>query len=192
MVLAAKTPALMHALIGKLKTAFAIKDMGPVSYFLGVEVCRSPDGFFLSQAQSINDILDRAGMRNCKHVTTSAEDKPKPSMLDGKPVSAADASFFRSITSALQYMTLTRPDIAYAVQQLYLHMHSPTVAHVTMMKRVLRYVKETPHIGVKLRTSSYMTLTAYSDADWADCLDTRCSTSGFCVFLSDALVSWSS
>jgi hypothetical protein len=87
---------------------------------------------------------------------------------------------------------LTRPDIAYAVQQLCLHMHSPHDVHVAMMKRVLRYVKGTPNIGIQLRPSSSPSLTAYSDADWAGCPDTRRSTSGFYIFLGDALVSWSS
>lgn len=103
MVLAAKTSVLLHAIISKLKTAFAIKDMGPVSYFLGVDVRQTADGFFLSQAQYVDDILDRAGMRNCKPVTTPADTKPKQSTLDGKPVHASEASFFQSIADALQY-----------------------------------------------------------------------------------------
>jgi hypothetical protein len=172
MVLAAKTPALLHASIKKLQSAFAVKDMGALAYFLGVDVRRTTEGFFLSQEQYVDDLLEHAGMKNCK--------------------AAADASFFRSIAGVLQYLTLTRPDIAYAVQQLCLHMHAPHDIHVAMLKRVLRYIKGTPQIGIQLRAMTSPTLTAYSDADWPGCPDTRRSTSGFCVFLGDALVSWSS
>jgi len=87
MVLDASSPALLRDIINKLKSAFAIKDMGPLAYFLGVDVHRTGDGFFLSQAQYVDDILGRAGMLNCKPVATPADTKPKQSISDGKPVS---------------------------------------------------------------------------------------------------------
>jgi histone deacetylase 1/2 len=192
MVLAAKTPAPLHASIKKLQSAFAVKDMGALAYFLGVDVRHTTEGFFLSQEQYVDDLLEHAGMKNCKAVATLADAKSKLSVSDGTPVSAADASFFRSIAGVLQYLTLTRPDIAYVVQQLCLHMHAPHDIHVAMLKRVLRYIKGTPQIGIQLRAMTSPTLTAYSDADWLGCPDIRRSTSGFCVFLGDALVSWSS
>jgi hypothetical protein len=96
------------------------------------------------------------------------------------------------MASALQYLTLTRPDIAYAVQQVCLHMHAPTEHHAVMLKRILRYIKGTTTHDIHLRAASTPTLTAYTDADWAGCPDTRRSTSGYVVFLGDALVSWSS
>lgn len=189
MVLTAKMPTLICDIIGKLKNAFAIEDMGPLAYFLGVDVCRSTEGFFLSQAQYVDDILDRAGMKNCKAVPTPAAAKPKQSTTDGKPVSASDASFFRSIAGALQYLMLKWLDITYAMQQLCLHMHSPHDVHVTMMKRVMCYIKGMPRIGIQLQASASPALTIYSDAVWAGCPDTRRSTSGFRIFLGDALVS---
>jgi hypothetical protein len=71
-------------------------------------------------------------------------------------------------------------------------MHAPRDVHQTMLKRVLRYVKGTTHLGVQLRVAPTATITAYSDADWAGCPDTRRSTSGFCVFLGNSIISWSS
>jgi hypothetical protein len=68
MVLAAKTPALLHASIKKLQSAFAVKDMGALAYFLGVDVRRTTEGFFLSQEQYVDDLLEHAGMKNCKAV----------------------------------------------------------------------------------------------------------------------------
>jgi hypothetical protein len=71
-------------------------------------------------------------------------------------------------------------------------MHAPTTAHQCLVKRILRYVRGTTALGLHLRRSNNYDLVAYSDADWAGCPDTRCSTSGFCVFMGDSLLSWSS
>jgi hypothetical protein len=82
-------------------------------------------------------------------------------------------------------------DIAYAVQQIYLHMHDPREPHLTSMKHILRYLKGTPYYGLVLRRSSSSDIVVYTDADWVGCPDTRRSTSGYAVFLGDNLVSWS-
>jgi hypothetical protein len=102
-----------------------------------------------------------------------------------------DASQFRSIVGALQYLTFTRPDIGYAVQQICLHVHGPREPHLTAMKHILRYICGTPDFGLLLRRSSGSDLVAYTDADWAGCPNTRRSTSGYAMFLGDNLVSWS-
>jgi hypothetical protein len=89
-------------------------------------------------------------------------------------------------------LTLTRPDIAYAVNQVCLHMHSPCDVHWSLVKRILRYIRGTMSHGIHIHSSPSTAMVAYSDADWAGCPDTRRSTSGYCVFLGDTLVSWSS
>jgi hypothetical protein len=129
-------------------------------------------------------------MSNCKAADTPADTKPKLSNTDGKPL--PDGSFYRSMADALQYLMITRLDLAYAVQQCCLHMHAPRDCHASMLKRVLRYFKGTTSFGIQLQASSTPAITAYTDADWAGCPDTRRSTSGFCVFVGDSLVSWSS
>ena len=131
------------------------------------------------------DILDRAGMADCKPCSTPVDTNPKL-VADGPPVQ--DASDFRSLAGALQYLTFTRPDITYAVQQVCLHMHDPREPQLAALKRILRNVKGTLHLGL-LHPSSQSELTVYSDADWAGCPDTRKSTSGYAVFLGDNLVS---
>jgi hypothetical protein len=136
------------------------------------------------------DILDRAGMTECKSCSTPVDLNPKLSNIVGDPV--ADPTDFRSLAGALQYLTFTRPNIAYAVQQICLHMHDPREPHLAALKRILRYVPGTLHLGLLLRPSAQTELVVYSDADWAGCPDTRRSTSGFAVFLGDSLVSWSS
>jgi len=158
-------------------------------YFLGIEVRRMPSGFVLSQALYATDVLERAGMSNYKPAPSPADTKPKLSSGDGDLIN--DPTWYRSTAGGLQYLTFTRPDIAYAVQQVCLHMHAPRTSHATMLKRVLCYVKRTTQLGLHLHGTTSPTLAAYTDADWAGCRDTRRSTSGFCIFLGDSLVSWS-
>uniref|UniRef100_A0ACD5VVJ9 Uncharacterized protein n=1 Tax=Avena sativa TaxID=4498 RepID=A0ACD5VVJ9_AVESA len=169
---------------------FAMKDLGPLHYFLGIRVRRTPRGFFLSQEQYAEEILQRAGMVQCKTATTPVDTLPKVAADAGAPV--ADPSEYRSLAGALQYLTMTRPDLAYAVQQVCLHMHDPRDGHLAIIKRILRYVRGTTSSGLLLHSSSPLDIVAYSDADWAGCPDTRRSTSGYCVYLGGALVSWSS
>jgi hypothetical protein len=138
------------------------------------------------------DILHRAGMADCKPSSTPVDTNPKLSATAGTLLRDSEATDFRSLAGALQYLTFTRPDIAYAVQQVCLHMHAPRDIHLAAMKRILRYIRGTLHLGLHLRPSSIDTLVAYSDADWAGCPDTRKSTSGYAVFLGDNLISWSS
>jgi hypothetical protein len=191
-ILTASTHSLLSSLISKLRQEFAMTDLGPLQHFLGVQVRRTPTGLFLSQQQYATDILARANMQNCNPCVTPADTRSKLSATDGQRLSSAQATEFRSIAGALQYLTLTRPDISYAVQQICLFMHSPREPHVSLMKRVLRYLKGTLHYGLSLLRSTNTNITAYSDADWAGCPDTRRSTSGYCVFVGDNLVAWSS
>jgi hypothetical protein len=164
-----------------------MKDLGQLHHFLGVIIEHHPDGLFLHQRTYTLDILKRAVMEDCKPCTTPVDLQTKLADDSGPPV--ADASQFWSIAGALQYLTFTRPDIAYAVQQICLLMHDPREPHLTAMKRILRYLRGTPDFGLLLRRSSSSNLVVYTDADWAGCPDTRRSTSGYAVFLGDNLVS---
>jgi hypothetical protein len=189
-ILTASTLAFLHRVVNVLKGMFAMKDLGHLHYFLSIQVRRDRHGFHLHQASYIADVLDHTCMMNCKHASTSVGTKPKSSVGVGKP--ATDATFYRSIVSALQYLMLTRPGIAYAINQVCLHMHSPYYVHWSLVKRILWYVRGMMSHGIRIHSSSSMAMVAYSDANWAGCPDTRQSTSGYCVFLGDTLVSWSS
>ncbi|GJU42426.1 ribonuclease H-like domain-containing protein [Tanacetum coccineum] len=103
-----------------------------------------------------------------------------------------DPTLYRSLAGSLQYLTFTRPDLSYAVQQLCLYMHYPREPHLNAMKRVLRYLRGTTDLGLQLFRSTTSQLIAYSNANWAGCPATRRSTSGYCAFLGDNLLTWSS
>jgi hypothetical protein len=104
----------------------------------------------------------------------------------------SDATDFHSLAGALHYLTFTRLNITYAVQQVYLHMHDPREPHLAALKRILRYVRGTLHPGLLLQPTTSIHLIVYTDVDWAGCPDTRRSTSGYAVFLNDNLDSSSS
>ncbi|GJZ06417.1 ribonuclease H-like domain-containing protein [Tanacetum coccineum] len=110
---------------------------------------------------------------------------------ESKLGSNGDPTLYRSLACALQYLTFTRPDISYVVQQICLYMHDPRDPYFTALKRILRYVRGTIDHGLQLHVSSTSQLTAYTYADWTGCPVTRRSTSGYCVFLGDNLLSWS-
>jgi len=174
-----------------MKGDFALKDLGDLHYFLGIEVSRVRDGILLTQEKYATDILKRVGMTNCKPVAAPLSVSEKLSVHEGNPLGSNDATNYRSVVGALQYLTLTRPDISFAVNKVCQFLHAPTTVHWTAVKRILRYVKLTAKLGLKISRSSSLLVSAFSDADWAGCVDDRRSTGGFAVFLGDNLVSWS-
>ena len=110
--------------------------MGALSFFLGIDVKRTSDGFYLTQDRYAENILERAGMTSCKPVAMPIDAKGK---LNADRPAVDDAHSYCSLAGALQYLTMTQPDIAFAVQQVCLHMHDPHMPHLALLKRILRY-----------------------------------------------------
>ncbi|XP_066360972.1 uncharacterized mitochondrial protein AtMg00810-like [Miscanthus floridulus] len=119
--------------------------MGALRFFLGIDIKRTKDGFYLSQERYAKDILEHTGMMNCKPTSTPIDTKNKLA-ANGPPTD--DATSYRSLAGALQFLTMTRPDIAFAVQQACLHMHDPRTPHMVLLKRILRYVHGTMSHGL--------------------------------------------
>ncbi|XP_042755658.1 uncharacterized mitochondrial protein AtMg00810-like [Lactuca sativa] len=191
-VLTTSSTALKIRLITGLKHKFDMTDIGFLSYFLGISVTRTNNSMFLSQHKYIEEILRCANMEACKLVATPVNTNSNLSLHNGEPVS--DPSLYRSLAGALQYLTFTRPDIAYVVQQICLFMHAPKLPHLNALKRILRYLKGTLTHGLILHCSPCSPstqLVSYTDDDWGGYLDTRRSTSGYCIFLGDNPISWS-
>jgi hypothetical protein len=190
-VVASSSQKAVDALLHDLGLDFALKDLGELHYFLGIEVNKVHDGIILSREKYANDLLQRVNMQICKTVDTPLSVTEKLSLEDGDVLSSDDSTRYRSIVGALQYITLTRPDIAFSVNKVCQFLHAPTTVYWTSVKRILRYLRGTTSLGLRLSRSSSTVISAFSDADWAGCPDDRRSTGGFAVFLGSNLVSWS-
>jgi hypothetical protein len=177
-------------LIQELSSEFALKDLGPLHYFLGVEAKRDAGGLCLSQQKYITDLLKKTNMSEAKPIGSPMSSSLVLSKFQGTTMT--DSPLYRSTVGSLQYLSLTRPDVAFAVNKVSQFMQDPRDTHWTAVKRILRYLKSTFHHHLYIHKSSSTNLTAYSESDWAGCPDDRRSTSGYCIFLGRNLISWSS
>uniref|UniRef100_A0A2N9F943 Integrase catalytic domain-containing protein n=1 Tax=Fagus sylvatica TaxID=28930 RepID=A0A2N9F943_FAGSY len=169
---------------------FEMKDLGPLSYFLGLEVSSSSDGYYLTQAKYTSDLISRAGITDSKIVDTSIEYNNRLNTHDGEPL--PDATLYRQLVGSLVYLTVTRPDISYAVHIVSQFMAAPRSLHYAAVLRILWYLKGTLFHGLHFSSQSSLTLQAYSDADWVGDPTDRRSTTGYCFLLGDSLISWHS
>jgi histone deacetylase 1/2 len=190
-IVTSSSPEAVTALLAHLKEDFALKDLGKLHYFLGIEVREEANGITLSQAKYAQDILKRVGMLGCKPCTTPLSASDKLSNYAGDPLSPEDATRYRSIVGALQYLTISRPDLSFAVNRVCQFLHAPTSVHWTAVKRILRYVQHTVGFGMHIQKNWSSVISAFSDADWAGDPDDRRSTGGFAVFFGSNLISWS-
>ncbi|GJV61904.1 retrovirus-related pol polyprotein from transposon TNT 1-94 [Tanacetum coccineum] len=188
LILTGNNETMLTSFTTHLNREFAIKDLGDLRYFLGLEVSYTDDGLFLSQAKYAKDILTRAYLLDSKPVATPLA--ANELFLSDGP-SFSDPTLYRSLVGALQYLTITRPDLSYAVNQASQFLHAPTTAHFRSVKRILRYVKGTLAFGLTFRRPHSISILGYSDADWARCIETRRSTYGYSIFRGGNLVSWS-
>ncbi|KAJ4761435.1 hypothetical protein LUZ62_071810 [Rhynchospora pubera] len=179
----------VHSCISLLQQHFALKDLGPIHYFLGLEAKRSAQGLHLSQTKYILDLLTRLNMVNAKPCTTPMATDISLMIGDSEPFD--DPHLYRSVVGALQYATLTRPDLSYAVNKVSQFMHNPTTNQWAAVKRILRYLCGSITHGLFISKGSPLELHAFSDADWAGSQDDRRSTSGFCIYLGNNIISWS-
>jgi hypothetical protein len=190
-IVASSTPTATQALLQQLGKDFALKDLADLSFFLGIEVKRTNDGIILTQEKYASDLLKKTGMADCKGVVTPLSISDKLSAHKGTPLGSVDSTQYRSVVGALQYLTLTRPDLAFPINKVCQYLHSPTMDHWAAIKRILSYLKHSIKTGLKIYKSSSLLVNGFLGADWAGCLDDRSSTGGFAIFLGSNLVSWS-
>jgi histone deacetylase 1/2 len=191
-IVASSSQEAVDALLRDLEKDFAIKDLGELHYFLGIQVQRKNDELLMTQELYASEILQRVNMQLCKPVKTPLCTTEKLSITSGTRLGVEDSTRYRSIVGALQYLTLTRPDLSFAVNKVCQFLHSPTTVHWEAVKRILRYVHGTISLGIKITKSNSMLVSAFSDADWVGCLDDRRSIGGFAMFLGGYLISWCS
>lgn len=135
---------------------FLLKDLGELSYFLGIEVTRTPSGLLLIQHKYINDLLVRVNMTNTKPVATPMQKDLRLKLTSGSPL--ADASKYYTVVGSLQYLHFTRPNIAFAVIKLSQFIHAPTDIHWLAAKHVLKYLAGTRDHGIVFRSNNNLSL----------------------------------
>jgi hypothetical protein len=164
-IVAGSTEKAIAALLQDLKDEFLLMDLGELHYFLGIEVNKVNNGFVLSQGKYASDILQRVGMTDSKPVATPLLTNEKLLVYKGTMLGPEDASKYRSIVGALQYLTLTRSDISFVVYKVCQFLHAPTTNPLIAVKRILRYVKQDVHMGINIHKSASSLVSAFSDAD---------------------------
>jgi hypothetical protein len=189
-IVTSPNPTSINTLITTFQTDFALKDLGPLHFFLGVEAHKTASGMYLSQRRYISDLLQKTNMHEAKPVSSPMSSSTVLSQHSG--TSLSDSSVYRSVVGSLQYLSLTRPDIAFAVNKVCQYMHNPTEDHWSAVKRILRHLKHTIHHCLFLHRETTFTIQAFSDVDWASCPDDRRSTTGYCLYLGRNLLSWTS
>nr|KYP46604.1 hypothetical protein KK1_031769 [Cajanus cajan] len=171
-----------------LNSHFGIKNLGLLKKFLGIEVAHSSKGISLCQRQYCLRLLEDTGMFHCKPAQTPSDHHFRLHQDTGP--FHDDAAGYRRLVGRLLYLTTTRPDIAFATQQLSQFMACPKACHYQVAIRVLRYLKGAPGRGLFFPRSSDLQLLGFSDADWGSCPDSRRSISGYCFFLGQSLICW--
>ena len=153
-IVVSSSPAATDRLVHGLRTEFAVKDLGPLHYFLGVEVTHSSHGMCLGQHKYAGDLLRRAGMSSCNPSLTPMSSTENLSTLSGDLLDPESASEYRSIVGGLQYLTVTRPDLSFSVNKVCQFLHAPRSSHWSAVKRILRYVQHTLTLGLDIRSSA--------------------------------------
>uniref|UniRef100_A0A2N9FUB4 Integrase catalytic domain-containing protein n=1 Tax=Fagus sylvatica TaxID=28930 RepID=A0A2N9FUB4_FAGSY len=180
----------IQILINHLSSSFLTKYLGKLRYFLGIEVARSKAGISLSQRKYTLDILQDTGYLGSKPVATPMESNLKLMPDEGEFIDDPDT--YRRLVGKLIYLTITRPDISYAVSVVSQFMTNPRVPHMNAVIRILKYLKNAPGRGLFYRSSGHLRIEGYTDADWAGSPSDRKSTTGYCTFIGGNLVTWRS
>lgn len=179
----------VEQVIKNLAIRFSVKDLGALSYFLGIEAIRTPQGLHLNQRKYIQDLEAKMNMHDAKPVTTPLATSPK---LARSRDLHSNPTEYRTLVGSLQYLAFTRPDVSYAVNKLSQYMQSPTTDHWQAAKRVFRYLAGTATHGLFISKSTNLNVHAFTDADWGGDSDDYMSTNAYIVYLGDQPVSWSS
>ena len=192
LILLTKTLEEMNAIKQALSERFRMTDLGKIHYILGMTIEWDADGKWLiiHQKQYVLDVVEKYRLSEANTVATPADVHVQLKKDDGCS-KLVDATRYQSMVGSLLYMAVaTRPDIAQAVGAVAKFCSRPSEAHLTAVKRILRYLKGTANLGLKFMKSESGELTGYSDADWAGDVDERRSTTGNLFLMSGAPVSW--
>lgn len=169
---------------------FQTKDLGKLKYFLGIEVAQSKIGIVISQRKYVLDLLEETSMLDCKPMDTPMD--PNVKLVPGQGEPLKDPERYRRLVGRLNYLTLTRPDISFAVSVVSQFLQAPCNDHWDAVIRILKYLKRAPAQGLLYEDRGHHQIIGYSDADWAGSPSDRRSTSGYCILIGGNLISWKS
>ena len=189
-VIVSNTDSEVDLLKQQLKHHFKLRDLGPMKYFLVLEIARSSDGIHVCQRKYALDLLDETGLLGCKPSSVSMDPSIKFSKEEGGAL--VDAEAYRCLIGRLMYLQITRPDITFAVNKLSQFSCAPRQSHLTAVLKILHYIKGTVGQSLFYSSKTELQIQAFADADWGSCQDTRRSTSGHCIFLGTSLITWKS
>jgi hypothetical protein len=173
----------------QLNKTFGIKDIGILKFFLGLEVAHSQQGITLCQRKYCLDLLTETSTLGCKPSSIPMDPSNRHHDNSG---SYPNITEYRALVGKLLYLTSTRPDIAFPVQQLSQFLDAPTNMHFKAAHKVLRYLKGNPGTGLFFPRNTSLQLLGFSDADWGGCPDSRRSITGYCFFIGQSLICWKS
>lgn len=171
----------------RLHDTFSIKDLGPLHYYLGIEILRNSSGIVMTQRKYALELLKHAHLLDAKPASTPLDPNLKLNPNDGDLL--PDPSIYRTLVGKLIYLTISRPNIAFVAQALSQFSHQPRTTHLVALYRVLRYIKLCPGQGLHFPSAIDPQLTTYYDIDWASCTHTRRSVTGYAIFLGTSLIS---
>ncbi|XP_019090009.1 PREDICTED: uncharacterized protein LOC109128318 [Camelina sativa] len=208
------------ALRDQPRSVFQLRDLGPPKYFLGIEIARNEEGICLTQRKYVLDLLETTCFSDCKPYPVPMKQDQQMSLTsfsrrrkkkvatvsegdedyEVEPAHPSDSTLalltdtkqYRRLIGKLQYLTITRPNITFAVSKLAQYSSAPRKFHLQAAHKVLRYLKGTIGQGLFYGKDDDFSLRGFSDADWGACPDSRRSVTGYAIFIGQSLVSWRS
>nr|XP_043625487.1 uncharacterized mitochondrial protein AtMg00810-like [Erigeron canadensis] len=173
-----------------MSNTFEMRRMGELTFFLGLQVKQLPTGIFINQEKYIRDMLHKFDFT---HVTPKRTPMSPPNILHADPNGKyVNPTHYRGMIGSLMYLTASRPDIMFSTCLCAHHQASPRESHLLAVKRIFKYLKGTPTLGLWYPRDSNFDLVGYSDSDYAGCMLDCKSTSGGYQLLGARLTSWSS
>lgn len=173
-----------------MESEFEMSLLGPLTFFLGIQVSQLEHGLFISQVKYAKEMLKKFQMDQCNPVNTPMETGYKLVKIDDSPL--VDQHEYRSMVGSLLYLTASRPDLMQAVCLVSRFQSAPRESHLNAVTRIFKYIQGTLDFGLWYPKHADFTLQSYTDADWGGCKDDQRSTSGAAFFLGDRLVAWHS
>ena len=171
-----------------MQSKYEMSMIGELTYFLGLQVSQRNDGIFICQSKYLRNLLKKYGLEVASTAKSPMETATKLDQDD--PGKGVDITSYRGMIGSLLYLTASRPDIMFSTCLCARFQANPKESHLIVVKRIFKYLKGTPNLGIWYPKGTGFDLIGYTNSDFAGCKIDRKSTSGSCQFLGRRLVSW--